>query len=187
MGQSKCSNCGNAAGIIKCRDCTNGALLKCHECIVALHRNLPLHRVEVSSHMNPFSHLIRLMVEKSKTWKGNFFEKDSLHNLGYRYQLGHSGARCPCPHPGPKNFIVFTISGPHSLAINYCPLSPWHQLLHEGWFPATLSRPQTVFTFECLKTFHELTLQGKTSLYDYYHILLRRSDNANLSNLIVSF
>lgn len=60
------------------------------------------------------------------------------------------------------------------------------QLLREGWFPATLSRPQTVFTFECLEFFHELTLQGKTSLYDFYHTLIRRSDNAGLSPTIVS-
>ena len=56
----------------------------------------------------------------------------------------------------------------------------------EGWFPATLARPQTIFTFDCLETFHELTLQGKTSLYDYYNTLLRRSDNANLLNPVVS-
>ena len=47
FGRSKCSNCENAAGIIKCRDCADGALLKCPECVVTLHRNLPLHRIEV--------------------------------------------------------------------------------------------------------------------------------------------
>ena len=124
-------------------------------------------------------------------WNGEFFNKDSLQNHGHRYQLGHSGGRCPCPRPGPKNFTVFNVSGPHSVAIDYCqcsdqPLNMWNQLLRERWFPATLARPQTVFTFDCLETFHELTLQGKTSLYDYYHTLLRRSDNANLGNSIVS-
>ena len=125
-------------------------------------------------------------------WNGEFFSTDSLQNLGYRYQLGHSGARCPCPHPGPKNFVVFDALGPHFVSIDYCdcgdqPLSAWRQLLRERWFPATLSRPQTVFTFDCLETFHELNLQGKTNLYDYYHTLLRRSDNANLLNPIVRF
>jgi hypothetical protein len=51
LDQSKCSNCGNAPGIIKCKDCANGVLLKCPECIVALHKTLPLHRVEVSFHI----------------------------------------------------------------------------------------------------------------------------------------
>ena len=94
--------------------------------------------------------------------------------------------------PWPKNFVVFDALGPHFVSIDYCdcgnqPLSTWHQLLHERWFPATLSCPQTVFTFDCLETFHELNLQGKTNLYDYYHTLLRRSDNANLLNPIVRF
>lgn len=134
---------------------------------------------------------ISFLTTFSQKWNGEFFDKDTLQNLGYCYQLGHSGARCPCPQPGPKNFVVFDISGPHFVTIDYCqccdePLSSWHQLLRERWFPATLARPQTVFTFDCLETFHELTLQGKTSLYDYYHTLLRRSDNANLSNPIVS-
>jgi hypothetical protein len=127
----------------------------------------------------------------TQKWNGSFFVKTTLQTLGLRYQLGHSGAPCPCPQAGPKNFVVFDISGPHHLAIDYCqcgdePLSNWVQLLRERWFPATLLRPQTVFTFDCLETFHELTLQGKTNLYDYYHTLLRLSDNASLSTPIVS-
>ena len=187
LGQNKCSNCGNAAGIIKCKDCANGVLLRCPECIVALHQNLPLHRVEVSGLIFvAIIHLINL-----QRWNGDFFNKDSLQNLGLRYQLGHSGGRCPCRLPGPKDFVIFDISGPHPVTIDYCQcgdqhLSTRNQLLRERWFPATLVRPQTVFTFDCLETFHELTLQGKTSLYDYYHTLLRRSDNAGLSNPVVS-
>lgn len=34
--------------------------------------------------------------------------------------------------------------------------------------------------------FHELTLQGKTTLYDFYHVLLRKTDNANVQRSIVS-
>ena len=124
-------------------------------------------------------------------WNGEFSDKDSLQNLGLCYRVGHSDGRCPCPLAGPKHFIVFDITGPHSITINYCncgeqPLSNWTQLLHERWFLATLSCPQTVFTFDCLESFHEITLQGKTSLYNYYHTLLRRSDNANIYTSIVS-
>jgi hypothetical protein len=124
-------------------------------------------------------------------WNGMFFDRDSLKNLGLCYQLGHAGDSCPLPQPGPKTFIVFDTSGPHLITINYCnchdqPLPNHTQLLREKWFPATLTRPQTVFTFDCLETFHELTLQGKTNLYDYYNTLLRRYDNAGVSNPIVS-
>jgi len=62
----------------------------------------------------------------------------------------------------------------------------WMQLLHEQWFPVTLTHPQTVFTFDSLETFHELTLQGKTNIYNYYNTLIRRFDNANIANPIVS-
>ena len=124
-------------------------------------------------------------------WNGSFFVKATLQSLGLHYQLGHSGEPCPCPQPGPKNFVVFDISGPHHLTIDYCqcddePLLNWVQLLHERWFPAMLSCLQTVFSFDCLETFHELTLQGKTNLYDYYHTLLQLSDNAKLSTPVVS-
>ena len=100
-----------------------------------------------------------------------FFDKDSLENLGHQYQLGHSGGPCPFPLAGPMNFIVFDLSRYHFIAINYCnciknSLPTWTQLLREGWFPAMLSGLQTSFTFECLEFFHELTLQGKISLYD---------------------
>jgi len=100
----------------------------------------------------------------------------TLASLGLRIQLGHDGGPCPCPSHGPQNFkfIVFNISGAHAVNIDYCgctldkPLDKRVQLLRKQWFPATLSRPQTVFTFDCLETFHELTLQGKVNLYDFY-------------------
>lgn len=59
--------------------------------------------------------------------------------------------------------------------------------MRKKWFPATLIRPQTVFTFDLLDTFHELTLQGKGNLFDFYHTLLRKTDNAGIEKLIVCF
>ena len=53
MHKDKCSSCGTAAGIIKCKDCSCGSSLKCPQCIVSLHRTLPLHRVEVSCFQSP--------------------------------------------------------------------------------------------------------------------------------------
>ena len=61
------------------------------------------------------------------------------------------------------------------------------QIIRAGWFPATFDRPQTAFTFESLDTFHELTLQGKTSLYDFYYTVLHKTDNLELNTTIVSF
>lgn len=125
-------------------------------------------------------------------WNGLFFEKTRLCTLGLRVQLGHDGGSCSSPLPGPQNFLVFDLSGAHQVNVDFCgcrhglDLDKRVQLLRKGWFPATTARPQTVFTFECLDTFHELTLQSKTTLYDFYHVILRKTDNANLFPSIVS-
>ena len=88
--------------------------------------------------------------------------------------------------------MVFDMSGIHTMNVNYCEcpkdeaLDRRTQLLHQGWFPATFSWPNTVFTFDFHDTFHKHTLQGKGNLYDFYHLLVRKMDNANVSDTIAS-
>jgi len=87
--------------------------------------------------------------------------------------------------------LVFDTTGIHHVSIDYCDcgndgiIPKYTQWLHARWFLATFIRPGTVFTFNVLKTFHELTLQGKTTLYDFYHAILRITDNAQLEKLKV--
>lgn len=125
-------------------------------------------------------------------WNGSFFEKTTLRSLGLRVQLGHGGGPCPIPEAGPVDFLVIDTTGFHPVSLDYCGcglhgfLHRRTQLLRAQWFPATFDRPQTAFTFAALDFFHELTLQGKTTLYDFYHTLLRLTDNAKLQRPIVS-
>jgi len=136
------------------------------------------------------SSFILIMRQK---WNGHFFEKAPLRTLGLRIQLGHDGGHCSMPVPASSNFLVFDVSGVHQVNVNFCGCQPTYeldkhvQLLRKCWFPATTTHPQTIFTFECLDTFHELTLQGKTTLYDFYHVLLHKTDNANMHPSIVCF
>jgi hypothetical protein len=125
-------------------------------------------------------------------WNGTFFTKTSLQILGLRVQLGHGGAPCPCPSPAPPDFCIFDISGIHLVNVDFCgcridglALHPRIQLLRAGWFPATFNRPKTAFTFDTLETFHELTLQGKTTIYDFYHTIQRKTDNLKVQKKIV--
>jgi len=81
--------------------------------------------------------------------------------------------------------------GVHYIAVDFCNCRHgiFHQrtqLLRARWFPATVNRPKTVFTFDCLDTYHELSLQGKTTAFDFYHAVLRRTDNVQLEKDIVS-
>ncbi len=56
-----------------------------------------------------------------------------------------------------------------------------------GWFPASMDRPETVFTFRLLKTFQELNFQAKTNLHDYWKTLERITDNSGGADVPVSF
>ncbi|KAM6491207.1 hypothetical protein JOM56_013446 [Amanita muscaria] len=108
----------------------------------------------------------------------------------HRIELGHGGAPCPLPSTGPANFCIFDTSGIHYISVNFCDCRIIHQrtqLLRARWFPATFNRPKTAFTFDCLDTFHELTLQGKTPLYDFYHTVLHKTDNLELHKTIYRY
>lgn len=49
-----------------------------------------------------------------------------------------------------------------------------------------MSEPRTAFTFEALELFHQLTLQGKTTAWDFYSALLYATDNTGLNPPSVS-
>ena len=191
FGQHLCDKCQKEEGSFRCKDCSHRSGLLCQACLIPKHRELELHRIEVrllsSSSVKDFSHHL-----PSQKWNGQFFEKTTLAGLGLRIQLGHDGGPCPCPSCGPQNFVVFDLSGAHAINIDYCECTPDKslekrlQLLRKRWFPATLARLQTVFTFDCLEFLHELTLQGKVNLFDFYHTILRRTDNACISTTTVS-
>ncbi|KAH6893986.1 hypothetical protein BKA70DRAFT_1320196 [Coprinopsis sp. MPI-PUGE-AT-0042] len=158
---------------IGCRDCWDGGLLKCKDCMVSNHHNLPLHRVEA--------------------WNGDFFHKAYLYDLGLTVQLGHDGGPCPDSVKGPIDFQVFDTTGIFPVRIKYCRcrkqfgnaglLERRIQLMRARLFPATLDRPQTAFTFEMLESFHKLTQQGKVTAYDFYNSIVQRSDRLELGSV----
>ncbi|KAG6807588.1 hypothetical protein H0H92_007027 [Tricholoma furcatifolium] len=115
-----------------------------------------------------------------------------MFELGLCVQLGHGGGQCALPQPGPSEFIVVDINGAHRVGIDYCDCSPTvlhkrTQILRAQWFPATQERPRTAFTFSVLKFYHELTLQGKTTIYDFYRTLMRRTDNVQLNKALCCY
>ena len=62
----------------------------------------------------------------------------------------------------------------------------WVQCMRLGWFPATTTRPSTVFAFEVLDEFHELNLQAKTNANDFYKSQERLTDNSGALEGLVS-
>ena len=104
-------------------------------------------------------------------------------------QLGHNGCPCPLPAPLIKDFTVVDTSGIHTLRVRFCecigaPVTR-QQLLACSWFPASLDRPHTAFTFDVLETFQLLNLQGKVTAYDFYYSLDHKTDNTGVLGIRV--
>jgi hypothetical protein len=103
--------------------------------------------------------------------------------------MGHEGDPCPYPDHSIKNFTVVDVSGIHAITLRFCgyvgALHPRNQLLAASWFPASLDRPQTAFTFDVLDTFQLLNLQGKISAFDFYYSLDHKTDNTGVRGVQV--
>ncbi|KAJ6514876.1 hypothetical protein C8R47DRAFT_961701 [Mycena vitilis] len=163
-----CPRCKNADAIpiYRCADCT-GATLYCKSCCVEKHVDNPLHIIE--------------------KWTGVCFERKTLKELDLRIQFGHPpGERCVRAQAGNADFVVLHENAIQVVNVDFCGCDsehreePYIQLLRGGWFPATDDRTQTAATFAVLDSFHLHTLQAKTTVYDFYAVLERRTNNAGI-------
>jgi CxC2 like cysteine cluster associated with KDZ transposases len=131
------------------------------------------------------------LITSGQEWNGSFFEHLYLRDLGLRIQLNHPpGSICQWRTASHKNFVVLHTNGIHSVNIDFCGCSPAvsckRQLLRTSWWPATPLEPQTCATFTLLNQFHLLSLQGKTSAFDFYRSLEYITENHGLEKLPVS-
>ena len=66
-------------------------------------------------------------------------------------------------------------NGVHKVNVNFCHCQPGfehrQQLLAVAWYPATPLDPETCATFEVMRQFHTLNLQGNLTAYDFYQTL----------------
>ena len=141
--------------------------MSCIDCFINSHKNLPTHWAEV--------------------WdsdQGFFVRHDiaALQDDIASVNLGHHGHPCPSQYATNLKFTVVDINGVHQTKICFCscqgfPIRP-EQLMRAKLFPATMTQPTTAFTFQVLKQFHILHLEGKLSAYDFIGALRRLSDNA---------
>ncbi|KAK6972220.1 CxC2 domain-containing protein [Favolaschia claudopus] len=97
--------------------------------------------------------------------------------------FGH--ADCTRRHPGHTNFVVLDTNGVHEVNVEFCACerrlemgSVRTQLLRRRWFPATDDNPRSAATFRLLDHFQKLTLQAKTTMWDFYCALERLMDGA---------
>jgi hypothetical protein len=109
-----------------------------------------------------------------------------MGSLGLVIFLGHNMQHCPNAHHGSKGrpFVVAHTNGIHNINIDFCRCnnatddSDAFQLTAACLFPATVDKPETVFTFAMLKDFHAHTLASKISAYDHFIALKKLTNNA---------
>jgi hypothetical protein len=169
-----------------------------------------LHRSPVLTKMSPLGASIQPTAPHQGMWstvhpakfpadrtlqilRNGIFADTSLAELGLLIQLNHRRGNCPQATTQTRGFTVYHTNGVHYVNIAYCACrshlahnSRLGQIFRQRWLPATWKRPRTAFTFACMNQFHLLNLQSKCNLYDYYHALLRITDNGDLKDQPVS-
>ncbi len=155
-----CSCGGKELATYRCCECFNTPAL-CSACILARHQTLPFHQIQA--------------------WTGTFFDTFTLKDLGLKVYLRHEGASCPALCEV-KEMVVVHTNGIHRCSMQFCDCNDiipnFQQLMRSRLFPATIKFPATVFTFEVLETFHQLTLCSKITPYDYFDALKKLTNIA---------
>jgi hypothetical protein len=122
-------------------------------------------------------------------WTGRVFVSTTLKALGLRVQLGHRPwERCLEPVELHTQFVVLHTNGIQEVTVHSCNCgenrlhagSPEEQLLRMGWFPATEDRSRMCATLAVLDAFLLSTHQSKTTMYDFYVMLERLTNNAGV-------
>ncbi|KAJ8088972.1 hypothetical protein PM082_014219 [Marasmius tenuissimus] len=112
-----------------------------------------------------------------------------LASLGLTVQLGHLPSEtCKVQQHTRIEFTVVNLSGIQDITVTYCCCqinvgSLWQQLLRFRLYPATVNEAATAFTFRTITFFHNLTLQGKVNLFDYYKALEKQTDATGTVNI----
>ncbi|KAF7292055.1 CxC2 domain-containing protein [Mycena indigotica] len=151
-----CYHCGKGDAVYRCKECFGGAL-SCQACCVDKHMENPFHLIEC--------------------WNQVYFQSTSLKTLGLRIQVGHPPRQtCDRPIPARHDFVILHHNGIHEVSLDYCGCrrssDPYFaQLLRAGLFPATTDNPRTCATLCCLDRYHNLTLHGKITGWDFYRCL----------------
>ncbi|KAH7905713.1 hypothetical protein BJ138DRAFT_1017351, partial [Hygrophoropsis aurantiaca] len=167
-GVQSCPQCGTSQPSIRCKDCFGQALV-CRLCAARNHYSNPLHMIE--------------------EWNGAYFSDISLRDCGLRVQLGNHtlGEQCTFRSAVHRAFHIIHVNGIHAVAVDFCgcPGQPAHraQLLRAGWWPATAFEPQTCASFQLLRLFHCLNLQGKLAGYDCYKTLELITDGRAMQSI----
>lgn len=185
--------CQSQQGCFRCKECFSQALL-CRSCCFVTHRNMPLHHIEKWT--GQFFDATSLNKEGFILFLGHGGEPCPANHMeggGQESQAQDSdeedeeeeGDEEPLTgweKQDKRCLVIVDTSGVHQLHISWCQCKtaaePHVQLLRSRFFPASIKRPSTAFTFSLLDYFHIDSVECKTSASSFFS-KLRRLTNAS--------
>lgn len=182
----RCQICSTTHGsaYYRCLDCFGNYLL-CPACIKRVHFPYgdPFHRIEkaMGAPTNEF-----------------FFERAALSDpeIGGVLHCGHGGLPCPLHNQKQSGSVrILDSNGIFTYRVFHCscttnqypqgiPLAM--QFLQLALFPATYTRVQTAFTLKVLKLAQLHRFSGKESVWDFYTVMRRWTNNVDPKAVPVS-
>lgn len=160
--QKLCDKLPGYRTLFRCQDCPLGCL-KCIDCVLSSHGERPFDRI--------------LMWDATK----QFWQRITLPQMGYVFNLGHGGRKCMNASSDPKDMVIIHEHGLMDLPVLFCQCgsarAPAAQLIASGLWPATWERPGTATTLNALEAYHNLSHVAQTSMYDFINHLKDMTDD----------
>lgn len=123
-------------------------------------------------------------IDFGQQWNGTYFDCVSLKSLGLSKQLNHRDGDICLNYQQHDDFVILGNYAINEVSIRFCccelAIHPVKQLLRHRLWPATTSAPKTAATFSCLERFQLESFEGKLTVFEYYHSLLRGTDNTGV-------
>jgi hypothetical protein len=197
-----CLLCDSHGALYRCVDCLHTTRLLCFECCIKRHHHLPFHRIKRwtgkffekddlgsmgltislghGGTLCPQYHStsqVRTGIEEQEIWDGDNSSEE-------KWQDDLPGMENP---RRTKGMVFVTSSGIFRCPVNFCLCPnalPMHlQLFQMCFFPASLRKPSTAFTFDVLKLFHTESIECKTAASTFCS-KLQRITNAQFTSFI---
>ena len=189
-----CLRCQSQQGCFRCKECFSQDLL-CRTCCFTVHRNMPLHHLEKwtgqffdPTSLNQEGFILHLghggePCPADSTRRGQQDTQPGSSDEGEGEGDDDGILLTGWEERDKKCLVIVDISGIHQLRINWCQCKtaaePHIQLLRNRFFPASIKRPLTAFTFSLLDHFHIDTVECKTSASSFFSKLRRLTNSSS--------
>jgi hypothetical protein len=192
INNGQCEDCGGGEGLIRCLSCS-GEHAWCSSCAVKAHQHNPFHNLQLWN--GKFYQSTTLRDQGYIVYLGHggrpcpHFQQQSnpppWSDLGAMEDVfGHGeGDTIYETQLGLSNLVIVHSTGVYSHRVSWCQcpgaeMDRHLHLLKARLFPASITRPQSAFTFDVLDNFLIDALECKTSAMSFYQKLRRFTNNA---------